>query len=146
MVVSCVFLSPLVGYVIAALVNNKLHETVGQRGISLIAPPFRLVAYILSCVHPPYPVLVVAYIFAGVANGLAEAAWNTYLGNMENSNEILGLLHGVYGLGAVISPLIATNMITKANAPWYYFYFFMVGLPSYLTADEYLQVTSANMQ
>ncbi|KAH8429133.1 uncharacterized protein LDX57_006803 [Aspergillus melleus] len=128
MVVSCVFLSPLVGYVLAALVNNKLHETIGQRGISLIVPPFRLVAYVLSCVHPPYPVLVVAYIFAGIANGLAEAAWNTYLGNMDKSNEILGLLHGVYGLGAVISPLIATNLITKANAPWYYFYFFMIGI------------------
>ncbi|KAI9045975.1 putative MFS transporter [Aspergillus affinis] len=128
MVFSCVFLSPLVGYVLAALVNNKLHETIGQRGIALVAPPFRLIAYILSCVHPPYPVLVVAYIFAGIANGLAEAAWNTYLGNMDKSNEILGLLHGVYGLGAVISPLIATNLITKANAPWYYFYFFMIGI------------------
>lgn len=132
MVVSCVFLSPLVGYVIAALVNNKLHETIGQRGISLIIPPFRLVAYILSCVHPPYPVLVVAYIFAGVANGLAEALLNTYIGNMQNSNEMLGLLHGVYGLGAVISPLIATNLITQADAPWYYFYFFMVHPPTLL--------------
>lgn len=126
MVVSLVFLSPLVGYVMAALVNNKLHETFGQRGVSLIAPPFRLVAYIIACMHPPYPVLVVAYIFAGIANGLGEAAWNTYIGNMNNSNEILGLLHGVYGVGAVISPLIATNLITKAHVPWYSFYFFMV--------------------
>ncbi|KNG88062.1 putative bypass of stop codon protein [Aspergillus nomiae NRRL 13137] len=115
MVVSLVFLSPLVGYVLAALVNNKLHMALGQRGVALIAPACHLIAYIISCIHPPYPVLVVAYIFAGIANGLHEAAWNTYIGSLENPNELLGLLHGVYGLGAVISPLVATNMITKAK-------------------------------
>lgn len=132
MIVSLVFLSPLVGYVLAALVNNKLHMALGQRGVALIAPACHLVAYIISCTHPPYPVLVVAYIFAGIANGLHEAAWNTYIGSLDNPNELLGLLHGVYGLGAVISPLVATNMITKAEVPWYYFYFFMVGLCYYI--------------
>ncbi|EIT76160.1 bypass of stop codon protein, putative [Aspergillus oryzae 100-8] len=127
MIVSLVFLSPLVGYVLAALVNNKLHMALGQRGVALIAPACHFIAYIISCIHPPYPALVVAYIFAGIANGLHEAAWNTYIGSLDNPNELLGLLHGVYGLGAVISPLVATNMITKAKVPWYYFYFFMVG-------------------
>ncbi|KJK66024.1 FucP [Aspergillus parasiticus SU-1] len=128
MIVSLVFLSPLVGYVLAALVNNKLHMALGQRGVALIAPACHLIAYIISCIHPPYPALVVAYIFAGIANGLHEAAWNTYIGSLDNPNELLGLLHGVYGLGAVISPLVATNMITKAKVPWYYFYFFMIGI------------------
>jgi fucose permease len=130
MVVSVVFISPLVGYVIAALVSNKLHITIGQRGIAILAPACHLIAYIICCVHPPYPALVVAYIFAGTANGIHEAAWNTYIGNMENSSEVLGLLHGVYGLGAVISPLVATNLITKADVPWYTFYYFMVRLPA----------------
>ncbi|KAL4924621.1 MFS general substrate transporter [Aspergillus undulatus] len=128
MVVSVVFISPLVGYVIAALANNKLHVTLGQRGVAIISPACHLIAYIISCVHPPYPVLVVAYIFAGTANGLHEAAWNTYLGNMENSSEILGFLHGIYGLGAVVSPLVATNLITRNNVEWYYFYYFMIGI------------------
>ncbi|KAL4872522.1 major facilitator superfamily domain-containing protein [Aspergillus spectabilis] len=128
MVVSVVFISPLVGYVIAALVSSKLHITIGQRGIAILAPACHLIAYIICCVHPPYPALVVAYIFAGTANGIHEAAWNTYIGNMENSSEVLGLLHGVYGLGAVISPLVATNLITKADVPWYTFYYFMIGI------------------
>ncbi|KAL4794843.1 MFS general substrate transporter [Aspergillus venezuelensis] len=128
MVVSVVFISPLVGYVFAALVNNKLHVTLGQRGVAVIAPICHLIGYILACVHPPYPVLVIAYIFAGTANGLHEAAWNTYIGNMENSSEILGMLHGIYGLGAVISPLVATNFVTRENVGWWYFYFFMIGI------------------
>lgn len=45
---------------------------------------------------------------------------------MENANELLGILHGAYGLGGTIAPLIATAMITKANLPWYTFYYIMV--------------------
>jgi fucose permease len=45
---------------------------------------------------------------------------------MEHANELLGFLHGAYGLGATISPLIATAMVTKGNLPWYNFYFVMV--------------------
>jgi hypothetical protein len=49
------------------------------------------------------------------------------MGNMANPNEILGFLHAFYGLGATLSPLIATTMITKGRGlPWYYFYYVMV--------------------
>jgi len=37
-------------------------------------------------------------------------------------------LHGAYGLGAAISPLIATAMVTKADLLWYNFYYLMVSL------------------
>ena len=76
--------------------------------------------------HPPYPVLVVVFILAGFGNGLEDAAWNAWLGNMANSNEVLGFLHGFFGLGAVLSPLAATSLITKAGWPWYAFYYIMV--------------------
>ncbi|TVY59056.1 hypothetical protein LCER1_G000379 [Lachnellula cervina] len=47
---------------------------------------------------------------------------------MENANELLGLLHGAYGAGGTISPLIATAMVTKGDWPWYTFYYMMAGL------------------
>ncbi|KAJ5609986.1 Major facilitator superfamily domain general substrate transporter [Penicillium lagena] len=126
-VVSLVFLSPLVGYTLAAFLNQRIHTTLGQRGVGLIGPGCHLLAYIVNCVHPPYPVLVISFIFAGFGNGLEDAAWNAWIGNMANANELLGLLHGVYGVGAVLSPLVATSMITRANLPWYYYYFVMIG-------------------
>lgn len=46
---------------------------------------------------------------------------------MANANEVLGFLHGFYGLGATLSPLIATTLITQAGWRWYEFYYFMVG-------------------
>ncbi|KAI9705528.1 MAG: hypothetical protein M1836_006283 [Candelina mexicana] len=127
-VISLIFLSPLVGYVLAASTNSNIHMKFGQRGIALIAPGAHLLAYIIICVHPPYPVLVLAFLLAGFGNGVEDAAWNAWVGNMANANEILGFLHGFFGLGGTLSPLIATTMITKGHLPWYSFYYLMVGL------------------
>lgn len=92
-------------------------------------------------------------MLAGFGNGLADAAWSkwkvpfskkkensrrrgltssldAWIGNMANPNEVLGFLHAFYGLGAVLSPLIATTMITKGDRlPWYSFYYVMVRPP-----------------
>ena len=123
-----VFLSPLVGYTASALLNNTIHLKFGQRGVGVCAPICHLIAYIVIAVHPPYPVLVVIFMIAGFGNGLADAAWNAWIGNMANPNEVLGFLHAFYGLGAVLSPLIATTMITKGHLHWYTFYYVMIGM------------------
>jgi fucose permease len=66
-------------------------------------------------------------MIAGFGNGVADAAWNAWVGAMANSNESLGFLHGFYGLGAMLAPLIATTLITKAGWEWYMFYYLMIG-------------------
>jgi len=77
-VISLVFLSPLVGYTASALLNNSIHLKFGQRGVAVIAPTCHLIAYIVIAVHPPYPVLVIIFMLAGFGNGLADAAWSEY--------------------------------------------------------------------
>ncbi|KAK5626066.1 hypothetical protein RRF57_001781 [Xylaria bambusicola] len=127
-IISLVFLSPFIGYTAAAISNNTIHLRLGRRGVAFVASLSHLVAYVTIAVHPPYPVLVVAFALAGFGNGVTDAAWNAFIGNMDRANELLGFLHGLYGAGAVISPLIATTMITKAGLPWYAFYYLMIGL------------------
>lgn len=78
-VVSLIFLSPMVGYISAAAVNNILHQKVGRRGVAIIGPGSHLVAYVVISLHPPYPVLVVTFILAGFGNGVLDAAWNAWL-------------------------------------------------------------------
>lgn len=126
-VISLVFLAPVCGYVTSALTNNMIHMRLGQRGVAIMGPSSHLIAYVVIAVHPPYPVLVVVLIMAGYGNGLADSAWNAWLGDMANANEILGFLHGFYGLGAALSPLIATTLVTKAGWHWYEFYYIMIG-------------------
>lgn len=67
-------------------------------------------------------------MIAGFGNGLEDGGWNAWIGNMANANEVLGFLHGFYGLGAAISPLIATAMVTKGHLQWFTFYYIMVCL------------------
>ncbi|PVH80225.1 MFS general substrate transporter [Cadophora sp. DSE1049] len=127
-VISLVFLAPFIGYSAAALLNNKVHMRYGQLGVAIIAPTCKIIAYVVTCVHPPYPVLPVIFVLSGFGNGLEDGGWNAWIGNMENANELLGFLHGAYGLGATISPLIATAMVTKGNLQWYTFYYIMLGV------------------
>lgn len=67
-------------------------------------------------------------LFPGFGNGIEDSAWNAWIGNMQRANELLGFLHGAYGLGATIGPLLATTMVTKGGLPWYSFYYLMIGL------------------
>ncbi|KAH9219983.1 MFS transporter [Leptodontidium sp. 2 PMI_412] len=127
-VISLVFLAPFIGYSGAALLNNKVHMRFGQLGVAIISPTCKIIAYVVTCVHPPFPVLPIIFVLSGFGNGLEDGGWNAWIGNMENANELLGFLHGAYGLGATISPLIATAMVTKGNLQWYMFYYIMLGV------------------
>lgn len=118
------------GYTASALLNNQVHIHYGQRGVAFLGAGTRLISYIVVAVHPPYPVLVLAFILAGFGNGLEDAGWNAMISTMRNANQLLGLLHGFYGLGGTVAPLIATTMIVKGGLQWYYWYYLMIGLSS----------------
>lgn len=120
------FLSPFVGYTVSAILSNLIHQTLGRRGITIIAPTCHVIAFAVISTHPPFPVLVIMYILVGLGSGFHNAAWNVWIGNMANSHEVLGFFHGFYGVGATISPLVATSLITKAGWEWYSYYYLMV--------------------
>jgi hypothetical protein len=42
----------------------------GQRGVAFVAPMCKVIAYVVTCVHPPYPVLPIIFMLAGFGNGL----------------------------------------------------------------------------
>lgn len=136
-VIALVFLSPFIGYMSAALLNNTIHMRFGQRGVAIMGPVCHTIAFIVNCVHPPYPVLVISFMLAGLGNGIEDSAWNAWIGDMANANEVLGFLHGFYGLGGTIAPLIATTMITKGNLPWYAWYYVMVCMIRLLMCASY---------
>ena len=125
-VVSLIFLTPFAGYSVAAFANASIHAKFGQRGIAVAAPLCHIFTYAIICVHPPYPVIVVINVICGLGNGLTDACFCAWAGSMESSNAIQGILQACYSLGALLAPLIATSMITKAQLPWYVFYYIMV--------------------
>ncbi len=124
-IVALLFLSPVAGYSLSAFFINALHVQFGQLGIATLAPICKLIGFVVACVHPPFAVIPVVFVGVGFGNGLEDGAWNAWIGNMENTNELMGFLHGAYGLGATIGPLISTAMITKGNLQWYNWYYVM---------------------
>jgi fucose permease len=64
---------------------------------------------------------------------------------MADSNQVLGLLHGWYGLGAVLAPLVATSLITEAKVGWWYFYYIMVRLHTTLPVQLDLTRNSSHV-
>lgn len=78
------------------------------------------------------------YALIGLGSGVQNAAWNVWIGNMINANEVLGFFHGFYGIGATISPLVATSLITKAGWTWYSFYYFLVNISAQLVLSLFL--------
>lgn len=124
--VSLIFLTPFAGYSTAAFANATIHSRFGQRGIAFAAPICHIITYVVICLHPPFPVLVVINIISGFGNGLTDACFSAWVGGMRNPNSIQGLLHSCYSIGALFAPLIATSMIVKSHLPWYTFYYVMV--------------------
>lgn len=120
---------PFLGYLVAALLNNWVHLTVGQRGIAWIGPICRLMGFIPMALHPKdFYVLPIALLATGFGNGISDSAWNAWVGNLKNTNELLGLLHGSYGIGGTIAPLVASAMVTKLGLEWYTYYYLMVAI------------------
>ncbi|KAK8086142.1 Bypass of stop codon protein 6 [Apiospora phragmitis] len=128
--VSLLFLSSFVGYLVAALSNNLIHHYLGQRGVALIAPSARILGYVLLSLHLPFPALPPPMLLPGFGSGLEDSAWNAWIGNMASANELLGFLHGSYGLGATIGPLVSTALVVKAGLPWYAYFYLMIGMAS----------------
>lgn len=125
--VSLIFVIPFVGYSIAAVFCDKIHTWSGRRGAAFFASIPRLVCFIAIACHPPYPVVCVLLVLNGLGNGISDSAWNAVIGNLANANELLGFLHGFYGLGATIAPLIITSLVQTYGRGWYTYYYVLIG-------------------
>ena len=116
------------GYVLAAISSDRLHTKFGKRGLAGFASTLRIVAYIALANHPPWPVIIVFLAFCGWGNGLLDAGWNAWVGDLDKPNELLGFIHAFYGLGAAMAPIIASSMIHKYAYEWFEFYYIALGL------------------
>jgi fucose permease len=96
-----IFVTPFAGYTVATIIVNKVLMSLGQRGIATICPLCHIIPFVIMAIHPPYPVMLVAYVIVGLGNGLMDAAWNSWTADMVNANTLMGFLSAFYGLGLV---------------------------------------------
>ncbi|PMB64081.1 Bypass of stop codon protein 6 [Beauveria bassiana] len=123
--ISLIFLTPFLGYSVAAFTNARIHVKFGQRGIAFMAPLCHIITYAVLASHPPYPALIIVNAISGFGNGLTDACFCAWIGAMDKANMMQGFLHACYSIGALFSPLIATSTVVKAGLPWFTFYYIM---------------------
>lgn len=114
-VVSLIFLGPLVGSTIAAFTANRLHAMYGRRGVSALAMGSFTASYLGMSVQPPFGFVVPLLVLAGYGSGLINGSWNSWMGGLVNSGNLLALLHGCWGAGATITPPIVGDEISNST-------------------------------
>ncbi|KAK6525354.1 hypothetical protein TWF694_005493 [Orbilia ellipsospora] len=128
--VAMVYIATFLGWFTAAMANVHLIAKLGMGGVLFFGSILQLAQYALQCWQPPYPLFAISFFIGGIGVAVQDAQTNTFNANLPRAHLFLGLGHGFYGLGALVSPLIATTIAnTRPDFKyWYYFYFAALGL------------------
>ncbi|KAI5463483.1 major facilitator superfamily domain-containing protein [Mariannaea sp. PMI_226] len=127
-VVSLIFVGQAIGFLTSAIVLDPLRAKLGRAKLLGLAQGMLTLAYIAHVTGAPFPVIVCAYFFVGFSIGVNVAIANLFCGGLQNGTLMLGMMHGTYGLGGTVGPLIATAVVTAAGAIWTRYYLITLGI------------------
>ncbi|KNG81796.1 MFS efflux transporter [Aspergillus nomiae NRRL 13137] len=120
-IVSLIFIANAVGFILAAPLTYTIKAKVGHCRSYALSMGLVTVSYIAIVCHPPFAVIVAAFLLLGFGMAMSIAMNNVFCANLPNSTTALGCFSGAYGIGGVISPLFATAMVSH-DIRWTYFY------------------------
>ncbi|KAF4962921.1 hypothetical protein FSARC_9034 [Fusarium sarcochroum] len=120
--VSLIFVGQAIGFIMAAVFLDVLRAKLGRGKLSGLAQGLVTLAYIPIICGAPFPVIVCAFFFVGFSISVNVAIGNLFCGGLQNGTFMLGLLHGSYGIGGTVGPLIATALVTAVNTIWTRYY------------------------
>ena len=87
-----------------------------------------LVGYIPVVCAAPFPVVVLCFFLIGFGMSITVALANIFCGGLRRGTAALGVVHGCYGIGGTIGPLVATAIVTVAKSVWQRYYIITLGL------------------
>jgi fucose permease len=116
-VIGLLFFSFSGGYVLSGIANGPLIHRLGMRGLLSLGGAAYLVASLGIWLHPGYAVLVAANVALGFGAGILDAGLNSYVASLPRHTVLLNLMHGFYGIGALLGPLMAAGLI-HIHLPW----------------------------
>lgn len=126
------------GFISAAFFVDAIRARLGRAKTLIVAQSLMTCGYIPIVCTPPWPVVVVCFFFLGFGMALNLALGNVFAANLHHGTKMLGAMHGSYGIGGTIGPLIATAMVTQGRLLWSRYYlitlaiaFFNLGLAAW---------------
>ncbi|KIP12094.1 hypothetical protein PHLGIDRAFT_113885 [Phlebiopsis gigantea 11061_1 CR5-6] len=126
-VVSLIFIFNCLGFVSGAAANVHLTDKFGFGKVMVLGSVAQCVGYALDAPAPPFPVMVLAFAINGFGIALQDAGANGFVASMKDNAQVkMGVLHAVYGAGALCAPLAATKFSTMPH--WSYQYLTSLGI------------------
>ncbi|KAK7414047.1 hypothetical protein QQX98_007079 [Neonectria punicea] len=125
-IVSLIF-GPMAGCIVASFSSNQLHHADGRRGVAALATWSYTAAYIGMALHPPFGLVVPLLMLTGYGSGLMNGSWNSWVGGLVQGSTLLGFLHGCWGPGATLAPVIVSALVSNGSG-WWVFYYIMASL------------------
>lgn len=111
--VSLIFVTTAAGYITAAFFVESLRSSLGRAKCLIVANCLIACGYTIIVCTPPWPVVVMSFFFLGLGMAINLALGNVFAANLNNATKMLGFMHGSYGAGGVVGPLISTVMASN---------------------------------
>ncbi|KAK7755546.1 hypothetical protein SLS62_002480 [Diatrype stigma] len=139
-VVSLIFVGNALGFVTAAPLVEALRRTrLGRAGSLAVSQLCVALGFAPLVLEAPFPAVCAAYFLLGFGEALALALNNVFCANLRDGTAMLGAMHGSYGLGGTIGPLVATALVATtgdsgsgsgsgSGSAWGRYYFLTLGL------------------
>ncbi|KAE8352565.1 major facilitator superfamily domain-containing protein [Aspergillus coremiiformis] len=125
--VSQIYLVNCAGCLIASFSNIHVCSRIGTGGTLVLGAVIQTLGFLLMSWSPPFTLFMAAFFLNGLGSAYQDAQANTFTTAVDNAHRWLGILHGVYGVGTIISPVVA-NIIASQTPFWHRFYHVMLCL------------------
>lgn len=142
-ITSCIWVSNAVGFILIATMSHKIQPWLGKQNSLPIGNFLSCIMYAMVASGTKFPVIVVGFFFGGCGLALVAAQCNIFLSRLDKQSKYLAYYHGGYGIGATISPLIATGMV-NSGVPWNYFYLILLGMMAATGVSLYTSFQNAD--
>ena len=119
--IGLLFLSAVLGYLIAAFNSGPLVGKLGIRIFLLLGiVSFLMSAVVLSTI-PPFWVALLVLLPLGFGGALLDAGLNAYIAGLPRNTALLNYLHAFYGTGALLGPILASTILA-VGLTWNFVY------------------------
>lgn len=127
-IVSNIFLVQVFGYVLASLLNERLHKKWGMRGaMNLSVGSFIVFFSILALQPSSFFIYAICYLPIGFALGVLDSTGNVLMGNLDHhQNEWMGAIHGIYGAASMVTPPVVSHFVKYGR--WANFFCIPLGI------------------
>ncbi|RYP70382.1 hypothetical protein DL771_005503 [Monosporascus sp. 5C6A] len=128
-VVSLIFIGNALGFIVAAPLVESIRLRLGRARALGLSQLCVMCGYIPIVCTAPFPVAVCSYFLIGFGSAISLAMNNVFCANLRGGTTILGAMHGSYGVGGTVAPLIATSLVSRVGAHfWSRYYLLTLGV------------------